>query len=182
MKSKRIIVVLGLVCILALVASIPSTLAKNPKGNDGWLEVGGYLDITAIISPGSGDLPVPGGKIRGFSVIMQSAAYTTGPAAEFLNGLGGSFVMNANLDENMTGPFWGTFEFSKVTSKGEYTWAGTCNGQWNWVLNAGNNKCEGTIKGPGIKHGVAMNDSVWPGDPTMSRGYTFGRVFGLPKD
>ena len=175
MKSKRIIVILGIVCILALAAGIQSTLAANQNQKDGWLEFGGRMDVTGIMSLGSGFPPVPGGKIRGLVIGELFTSTTTGPAADFMNGFAGPVTFYANLDENMSGPFWATFEWSK----GEYTYAGTCNGQMNWAFTAGSNKCEGTVTGPGIRHAVLINDTVTPGDGPS---YVFGRLSGLPED
>jgi len=175
MKSKRIIAFIGFVCILVLAASVQSTLAANEKENGEWVDVGGVNNIIGFISPGSGYPPVPGGKVRGLILLVQFTATTTGPA-EFLDGFSGPCTFNANLDENMTGPFWFTFEWSKDG----FTWAGTCNGQYNWALGAGSNRCEGRVKGPGIKNGLTINDTVTPGAAFGS--YSFGRAFGLPED
>jgi len=174
MRTKTIVAVVGFVCILVLMASIQSTPAKD-RENAEWMDVAGYNEMVGIISPGSGFPPTPGGKIRGLILVAQFTATTTGPAADFLSGFGGPATCNANLDENMTGSFWFTFEYSK----GEFTWAGTCNGQYNWALSAGSWTCKGHLRGPGIKNGVVINDTVQPG---LSPMYSFGRISGLPED
>jgi hypothetical protein len=173
MRTKIAIVFFAVLFVAAAV-STPAKDNEN-KENAEWMEFGGHTETIGLISPGSGYPPVPGGKVRGLILVAQFTATTTGPAADFLSGFGGPSTVNANLDENMTGPIWFTFEWSK----GEFTWAGACNGQFNWALSAGSWTCKGHLRGPGIKNGVVKNDTVQPG---LSLLYAFGRISGLPED
>jgi len=171
MKVKIFVVL----CAVLLAGNLIAGDGSNVKG----VNSGGFNATIGLISPGSGYPPVPGGKIRGLTLLAQSVATTTGPAADLMNGFVGPVIINANLDENMAGPIWMTFEWSKA---GGFTWAGTCNGQYDFALGAGSWKCEGNIQGPGLRHILTKNDTVCPGPSDNPICPFFGTATGLPED
>jgi hypothetical protein len=164
--------------IIALFAVMLAGTAFAGAGSSAkGVNFGGYNVILGITSPGTGDPPMPGGKVRGFTMEAQYFAITTGPASDLGNGFAGPVIMNANLDKNMAGPVWMTFDWSKP---GGFTYAGTCNGQYDWLLNVGHWLCEGTIQGPGLGHILVKNHTVIPG--ADNPGYSFGTILGFPED
>jgi len=173
MKVKIFVVLCAVLLAGNLLAGDGSHAAKSQ------MNVGGYNLALGITSWGSGDLPMPGGKVRDLTIDAQCITTSTGPAADLLNSFASPVIMNANLDENMVGPVWMTFEWSKV---GGFTWAGTCNGQYDFALGAGSWKCEGNIQGPGLRHVEVKNYTVFPGPSDNPIGPFFGTVSGLPED
>jgi hypothetical protein len=99
--------------------------------------------------------PAPGAKIRGW--VAPFVDTLVGPAGAFASG-SGPVTMNCNLDESLTGPCWGTFEFQNATG----TWVGTWQGTFNFATGAGSYHAVGHGQG-GLKGMVLENDAVFPG-------------------
>ena len=149
MKTKLFIVLVVLLFAGNVIASGKSDNAQSINGGATEQMTGAICDL------GTGYPPVPGGKIRGLSLEYFLTAQP-GPIAEFLDGFMGCVVINANLDENMSGPVWGTWEYSK----GDMTWEGTWNGQFNWALGAGSWHLRGRGRGPGLQGKSISGDTV----------------------
>jgi hypothetical protein len=115
---------------------------------------GGTETMLGPWMPGHGTI-MPGGQIRGWKAQYQDNLI--GPAADLASGVG-PVTMNCNLDENLTGPCWGTFEFTN--SKG--TWEGAWEGTFNFVTGAGSYAAEGHGRG-GLEGMFLQNDVVYPG-------------------
>lgn len=104
--------------------------------------------------PGEGQIG-PGQKIRGYTTSVQEAV--VGPAGEFASGTG-SVTMNCNLDQALTGPCWGTFEFENATG----TWSGVWEGTFSFATGAGS--YHGVARGRGGLKGMVLDiDAVYPG-------------------
>ena len=113
-------------------------------------------------TPGQGAIE-PGGKIRGWTTQFQDAL--VGPAADLASG-SGPVTMNCNLDDTLTGPCWGTFEFAN--SKG--SWVGAWEGTFNFVSGAGSYKAKG--HGQGVFKGmILLNEVVFPGWAVSATAY-----------
>jgi hypothetical protein len=125
--------------------------------------------------PGQGQIQ-PGGKIRDWRTTFQDALL--GPAGELASATG-SVTMSCNLDDSLTGPCWGTFEFGNA--KG--TWVGTWQGTFNFVTGAGSYKAVGHGQG-GLAGLVLDNDVVYPGNAFavngVPTGYVYSTVKGVP--
>lgn len=151
---------MGIKVIGALVVGIVATavvaVAANPPVPP--LVAGGTEFATAQWMPGEGMIG-PGAKIRGWWAPFVDTL--VGPAGEYASG-SGPVVMNCDLDETVTGPCWGTFEFENAYGK----WVGTWHGEFNFVTGAGSYKAEGHGEG-GLKGMVLQNEVVFPG-------YAFG--------
>ncbi len=119
---------------------------------------GGTEFALAPWTPGEGVIG-PGAKVRGWSTTFRDTL--VGPAGGFASSEG-LVVMNCDLDETVTGPCWGTFEFENALGR----WVGTWQGRFNFVTGAGSYKAQGHGEG-GLKGMVLDNDVVYPG-------YAFG--------
>ncbi len=157
MKTKLVSVFLLvlLTCVFAEVAS-----SRDNKRN-GWflpkwesVVAGGIEEMITPWTPGEG-LIEPGARIRGWTAEYQVTLI--GPAEDLASG-SGPVTMNCNLDDSLTGPCWGTFEFTNDNG----TWLGTWNGNFNFETGAGTYKLKGYGQG-GLKGMVLMNDVVYPG-------------------
>jgi hypothetical protein len=167
MRTKIIVVLFAVVLAGSVIVSGEPHNAQSINGGATEQYTGKLCDL------GIGFPPVPGGKIRGFSIEYQTTAQL-GPIFEFLDGFKGCAVINANLDENLSGPAWGTWAYSK----GDMTWEGTLNGPYNWALNAGSWHVEGHGRGPGIEGRVISWDAVNIG---TGIDYLFVTISGKPK-
>lgn len=135
------------------------------------LTAGGTETNLGLIDPGQGYPPVPGGKIRGVKTMYQDTLI--GPAGEYASG-SGPVTMNCNLDEDLTGPCWGTFEFANA--KG--TWKGVWEGQFNFALGAGSYKATAYGRG-GLQNMILQTVAVYPGVPITGfppSGYVYATV------
>ena len=119
--------------------------------------------------PGKGNIE-PGGMIRGWQAEFLDEMI--GPAGDFASGSGPA-TMNCNMDENMTGPCWGTFVFSNSIG----TWEGTWHGAFDFMTGAGSYKAVGHGTG-GLKGMVLQNDVVYPGYAVSETGtgYVYSTV------
>jgi hypothetical protein len=126
--------------------------------------------------PGPKVIP-PVGKIRDWSTTFQDAL--VGPAGELASATG-PVTMNCNLDDSMTGPCWGTFEFENARG----TWVGTWQGTFNFVTGAGSYKAVGHGQG-GLEGLVLENEVVYPGNAFavngVPTGYVYSTVKGVPR-
>jgi hypothetical protein len=123
--------------------------------------------------PGQGSIE-PGGKIRGWKTNFQDVLI--GPAGELASG-SGPVTMNCNLDESLTGPCWGTFEFSN--SKGG--WEGVWEGSFNFVAGAGSYRAVGHGQGQ-LKGMILQNDVVYPGYAFPVNGTPGGYIYSTVTD
>jgi len=80
--------------------------------------------------------------------------------------------MNCDLDESVTGPCWGTFEFENAKGK----WVGTWHGEFNFVTGAGSYRAEGHGQG-GLKGMALGNDVVYPGNAFAVNGVPMGYIY-----
>ena len=171
MKTKLVGVFLLvlLTCVFADVAS-----SRDNKRN-GWfwpkwesVVAGGTEENISGWTPGEGEI-VPGGKIRGWTAEFQVTLI--GPAGDLASG-SGPVIMNCNLDDSLTGPCWGTFEFANDNG----TWLCTWNGTFNFETGAGSYKLKGLGQG-GLKGMVLLNDVVYPGwEVSGGIGYIYSTV------
>ena len=70
--------------------------------------------------------------------------------------------MNCNLDSQLTGPCWGTFEWSL---SGEGKWKGVWNGKFDLLNYTGSYQCIGHGEGGSLEGLKFIMDSVMPGGP-----------------
>lgn len=137
------------------------------------LVAGGTEIALAQWTPGEGMIG-PGAKIRGWTTQFRDVL--VGPAGEIASGVG-PVVMNCDLDETVTGPCWGTFEFENATGK----WVGTWHGEFNFVTGAGSYKVEGHGRG-GLNGMVLENDVVYPGCAFAVEGVPTGYIYSTVKN
>jgi hypothetical protein len=83
--------------------------------------------------------------------------------------------MSCNLDQGLTGPCWGTFEFENDIG----TWVGTWHGAFNFATGAGSYWAVARGQG-GLKGLILKNSVVYPGYPVTGTGvgYVFSTVKG----
>ncbi|HLG13402.1 MAG TPA: hypothetical protein VJH03_02610 [Blastocatellia bacterium] len=102
------------------------------------------------------------GRVSEYNYVLE------GPAAG-LFGPSATATLNCNLDENMTGPCWGTFEWP---ASDEERWEGIWYGPFNLATFAGSYKAAGHGHG-GRLDGLKLKiDAEYPGD----RPYPYGNV------
>jgi hypothetical protein len=109
----------------------------------------------------SGYPPTPGGKVRGLT-LPYMVTEIHGSALDFLADAKVLYTINCNLDENLTGPCWGTVAYSKDSVKLlEGVWSGEYNfspdvdaGRWQTVANGTSADLRGL---------VLHSDAVTPG-------------------
>jgi hypothetical protein len=147
MKLKWIAMLLLFVMGCCLIAGGASSKVQTLVAGGTELRTGNWI-------PGRGNIE-SGGTIRGWQAGFQDDLI--GPAGEFASG-SGPVTMNCNLDASMTGPCWGTFEFSNSNG----TWEGTWEGRFNFATLAGSYKAVGHGKG-GLRGLTLHNDVVFPG-------------------
>ena len=123
---------------------------------------GGKEEMITPWTPGTGGIE-PGAKIRGWATQYQEVLI--GPAGDLASGQL-DCTMNCNLDDNLTGPCWGTFEITNS----EGTWQGTYNGTFNFETGAGYYKAKGRGQG-GLKGMVLVNEVVYPGYAVSANEY-----------
>jgi hypothetical protein len=136
------------------------------------LVAGGTEVALAQWTPGAGMIS-PGAKIRGWMTPFQDML--VGPAGDLASG-SGPVVMNCDLDDTVTGPCWGTFEFENAQGR----WVGTWHGEFNFVTGAGSYKAEGHGQG-GLKGMVLENDVVYPGYAFAVEGVPTGYIYSTVK-
>jgi hypothetical protein len=136
------------------------------------LVAGGTEIALAQWTPGEGMIG-PGAKIRGWTTQFQDVL--VGPAGDLASG-SGPVVMDCDLDETVTGPCWGTFEFENAKGK----WVGTWRGEFNFVTGAGSYRAEVRGRG-GLKGMVLENDVVYPGYAFAVAGVPTGYVYSTVK-
>ncbi|MCX6545207.1 MAG: hypothetical protein NTV05_12465 [Acidobacteria bacterium] len=137
------------------------------------LVAGGTEVALANWTPGQGMIG-PGGKIRGWTTVFKDTL--VGPAGEY-SSAAGPVVMNCDLDDTVTGPCWGTFEFENAVGK----WVGTWQGTFNFATGAGSYKAQGHGQG-GMKGMVLENDVVYPGGAFAVNGVPTGYVYSTVKN
>jgi hypothetical protein len=123
-------------------------------------------------TPGQGAI-APGAILRGWTTQYQDSLI--GPAGDLASG-SGPVTMNCNLDEDLTGPCWGTFEIAN--NKG--SWVGAWEGTFNFVTRAGSYKAVGHGQ-RGLKGMILENNTVYPGwavsaTPYGGSGYIYSTV------
>jgi hypothetical protein len=149
------------VCGLAVGAAHPTSDVPS-------LVAGGTETPMAQWTPGRGTIG-PGAKIRGWTTQFMDTL--VGPAGELASAVG-PVVMNCDLDETVTGPCWGTFEFENAKGK----WVGVWHGEFNFVTGAGSYEAKGHGQG-GLKGMVLENDVVYPGYAFAVGGVPFGYIY-----
>ena len=152
-KIVNVLLVILLTCAFV-------TAGASRKFNS--VAAGGTEIMIAPWTPGQGAIE-PGGKIRGWTTQYQDTL--VGAAAHLASG-SGPITMNCNLDDALTGPCWGTFEFTN----GKGTWVGTWQGTFNFASGAGSYKAQGHGQG-GLKGMILLNDVVYPGWAVSASSY-----------
>jgi hypothetical protein len=147
MKIKMFVILPALMLALSTVA-----VGKAPKVEK--LVAGGTETNISGWVPGQGAIE-PGGKLRGWEATFEEALI--GPAGELASGVG-PVTMSCNLNETLTGPCWGTFEYSNSIGR----WIGFWHGTFNFETGAGSCKAVGYGRG-GLKGMILKNDSVYAG-------------------
>jgi hypothetical protein len=154
MKFK-LISVFVLVLLTLLIAGVG--FSKNIKKNHFIVKsevAGGTEVMIAPWTPGKGAIE-PGAKIRGWTTRYQDTL--TGQAGDLVSGQA-ECTMNCNLDDNLTGSCWGTFELTNS----EGTWVGTWDGTFDFGTGAGTYKARGNGHGE-LEGMVLINNVVYPG-------------------
>ena len=167
MKTKLVSVFL-LVLLTFVFAEVASS--RDNKRN-GWfwpkresVVAGGTEENISGWTPGEGAIE-PGGKIRRWTAEFED--YLIGPAGDLASGIG-PVTMSCNLDDTLTGPCWGTFEFTNNNG----SWLGTWYGTFNFATGAGS--YEGTARGQGgLKGMLLLIDAVYPGYAVSENGLGF---------
>jgi hypothetical protein len=134
---------------------------------------GGTEVMVGTWIPGHGTIQ-PGARIRGWVAHYQDTL--VGPAGELASG-SGPVTMDCNLDESLTGPCWGTFEFENATGN----WVGTWQGEFNFVTGAGSYRAVGHGQG-GLKGMVLENDVVYPGYAFAVNGVPTGYLYSTVRN
>lgn len=154
---KRVLIVLALSLLIS--GFFGSEVAGGSKTVE--LVAGGYEVMIGTWTPGEGNIE-PGGKIRRWSAVYETTLF--GPAGELASGTG-PVTMNCNLDSGLTGPCWGTFEYTNSTG----TWIGTWQGSFNFATGAGSYKAVAHGTG-GLQGLVLQSDVVYPGYAAIGSG------------
>lgn len=158
MKKSKLVSVFVLVLLTCLFAGVSSSrnIKKNCKFWPKYQSevAGGQEEMITPWTPGEGGIE-PGAKIRGWTAEYEITL--TGPAEDLASG-SGPVTMNCNLDDSLTGPCWGTFEFTNDNG----TWLGNWNGIFNFETGAGSYNLKGHGQG-GLKGMVLINEVVYPG-------------------
>ena len=160
----------SVVGVLVLCAAAAGPVLAEPSPP---LVAGGTEVAMAPWTPGEGMIG-PNARIRGWTTTFLDTL--VGPAGQLASG-SGPVVMNCNLDETVTGPCWGTFEFANATG----TWVGTWFGEFNFVTGAGSYKAEAHGQG-GLKGMVLTNDVVYPGYAFAVEGVPTGYIYSTVKN
>jgi hypothetical protein len=167
MRDRSIsVVVVGALVLCGLAAGAVFAEPSPP------LVAGGTEAAMAPWVPGVGVIG-PNARIRDWTAPFLDTL--VGPAGELASG-SGPVVMNCDLDETVTGPCWGTFEFENATG----TWVGTWFGEFNFVTGAGSYKAVGHGQG-GLKGMVLKNDVVFPGYAFAVNGVPTGYIYSTVK-
>ena len=161
--------IIGMLVIVILACGVAvSAVPPTPP-----LVAGGTEVALAQWTPGEGMIG-PGAKIRGWTTQFQDVL--VGPAGDLASG-SGPVVMDCDLDQSVTGPCWGTFEFENAMGK----WVGTWQGAFNFVTGAGSYKAQGHGQG-GLKGMVLENDVVYPGYAFAVNGVPTGYIYSTVKN
>ena len=142
---------LGLLAISVLVCGT-AVIGAPEKSIVG----GGTETMLGQWTPGEGNI-APGAKIRNWTAPYQDIVIGPGGVPTLATGIG-PVTMNCNLDDSLTGPCWGTFEFGNETG----TWVGTWQGTFNFLTGAGSYHAIGHGQA-GLRGMVLENDVVYPG-------------------
>ena len=161
--------VIGLLAIGVLVCGFA---ASGPTHKAMTLVAGGTEVMTGTWIPGQGTIE-PGARIRGWTGPYLDTL--VGPAGEYASGAG-PVTMSCNLDQSLTGPCWGTFEFENARG----TWVGTWQGTFNFATGAGSYHAVGRGQG-GLKGLVLQNDAVYPGYAFAVDGVPTGYLYSTVK-
>jgi hypothetical protein len=167
-NERRIVMTLRTIGLLVIGVLVCGFTASGTSRKVDPLVAGGSEAILGQWTPGRGSIQ-PGAKIRGWTAPFQDVL--VGPAGEFASG-SGPVTMNCNLDESLTGPCWGGFEFENA--KG--TWVGTWLGTFNFATGAGSYRAVGHGQG-GLKGLVLENDVVFPGYAFAVNGVPTGYIY-----
>lgn len=171
MKARVLILMLVLLFLASAVSSEASGHKKflSATGQEFLLNVINPGQVTCVGGPcGPGSHMKLRGRIAEFNDVLE------GPAGELLTGVV-SITMACNLDENMTGPCWGTFELPLSDRE---VWEGIWYGEFNLATFAGNYTAIGHGHG-GRLHGLMMKSDVdYPGD----RPYPYGNISAIVLD
>jgi|WetSurMetagenome_2_1015567.scaffolds.fasta_scaffold216344_1 hypothetical protein len=101
----------------------------------------------------------PDGHTKKRNRIAQSQEIMQGPGAALLSGFA-TTTMNCNLDENMSGPCWGEFEWPlSATEK----WCGVWEGYFNFALVVGSYHGNAHGEGGRLKGMTLDMDTVYTG-------------------
>lgn len=157
MRNVMIFLAIG-----ALVGGAAVSSAGGSPSDE--LVAGGYEVMLGEWTPGQGNIE-PGSKLRGWRGDFE--ATLVGPAGDLASG-SGPVTMNCNLDAGLTGPCWGTFEYSNAIG----TWIGSWQGTFNFVTGAGSYRAVAHGRN-GLKGMVLQSDVVYPGWAIVGPGKGF---------
>ena len=162
---KRVMIVLVFAVLISGVFGSEAADGAKPAE----LVAGGYEVMVGTWRPGQGNIE-PGGKIRNWSAVYEATLF--GPAGEIASGIG-PVTMNCNLDSGLTGPCWGTFEYTNSTG----IWIGTWQGSFNFATGAGSYQAVAHGEG-GLRGLVLKSDVVYPGYAAVEsgKGYIYSTV------
>jgi hypothetical protein len=102
------------------------------------------------------------GRLTRYSAVLEGSAAS-------LFGTSLTATVNCNLDENLTGPCWGTFDWPALDGE---RWKGIWHGQFNLATFAGSYEAVGHGRGGRIDGLKMKSSAVYPGD----RPYPYGNV------
>lgn len=161
MRTRTVIGVIGMLVLASGLATDASPRRAVVLDAGGTETVGEW-------QPGQG-VPAPGAKLRGW--VARYDDVLVGAAGELASGAG-PVVMNCNLDQQLTGPCWGTFEIENAHG----TWTGVWQGTFNFVTGAGSYRAIGYGQG-GLKGLTLCNDVVYPGYAFPVNGVPTGYIY-----
>jgi hypothetical protein len=132
-----------LTCVLATAMAFPVSGSAGDQGKANFLAATGKDTIISVVA---GQAICAGGVLTGgaYPYCSQETNETlvrgeldgsiltdvTGSGAEMLIGATNTYVSNCNLDRNLRGPCWGTFE---MTVPGQGKWDGAWQGIFDFV-------------------------------------------------
>ncbi len=180
---KRYLMTLSLLLVGVAICLAPVTANANPKAQ---LASGGFYiwlsepgEATCVGGSPTGSFPpcTPGTKeiIWRNYVGLFSFGGVTGDAAPFFSGAWLS-PGNCNLDENLAGHCWGTFEGNVLDGK----WEGTWNGKLDFIHFGGDLRFVGHGSGGSLGglHMTIEATGEGTGDPYAAMPFT-ARVFKI---